>query len=172
MLLKELCHFDSNLHNQLTIKQVCVSERDREDVIEMLLKSQGSKGHRWKHCASQTFTSSLTQPLPFPQYFILNLICRPLPQSSKGINSCPRVCRMALLPFIRASHPMSLDFPSPPVIPSSPITRPAPTQPPRTNVFSLCFCDQLWFSPHIHTGNYSLDIFIWTLQKHPGPKHF
>ena len=25
-------------------------------------------------------------------------------------------------------------------------------------------------SLHIHTGNYFLDIFIWTLQKHLGPK--
>ena len=149
---------------------MCVSERDREDVIEMLLKSQGSKGCRWKYCASQTFTSSLTQSLPFSQYFTLSLICKSLPWSSKGISSGPCVCRLVLLPSITASHSLSLDSPSPLMTPSCPLTRPAPTQPPRTNVFSLYFCDQLWFSLHIHTGNYFLDIFIWTLQKHLGPK--
>ena len=134
-----------------------MSEVDREDVIEMLLKSQASKGCRWQHCASQTFTSSLTQSLPFSQYFILNLICKSLPWSSKGINSHPRFCRLVLLPSITASHPRPLDFPSPP---PTPLTRPACTQPPRTNLFSLCFCHQLQFSLHIHTGNYFLGIFI------------
>ena len=56
------------------------------------------------------------------------------------------------------------------MIPSCPPhqTRTHPTT--QDNVFSLYFCDQLWFSLHIHTGNYFLDIFIWTLQKHLGPK--
>ena len=53
-----------------------------------------------------------------------------------------------LLPSITASHPRPLDFPSPP---PTPLTRPACTQPPRTNLFSLCFLSSApVFPPHPH----------------------